>query len=182
MIKISATTGSGESTVVRWLVGEPDVPERKHSPALAFVPQFGRQQQLGIMGAAWAAAKVKDRQNDSVQIEASTVLHFDTALGAFDFSRSFSRADASKPYPATALVKVRCIEGNEWTEENYADAAITVLEAPLIGSHSVRVRYRIAAGQSTEGSTGTYSWLLAEDGQHLLTEDGRFLAAEDHES
>ena len=51
----------------------------------------------------------------------------------------------------------------------------------------VQVRYRMSGGQlraglAIDGETGTYSWILDGNGQHIMDDDERFLHDEDHEA
>jgi hypothetical protein len=180
-MKVSLHTGSGETAQVYWLIGDPELPERQHSSAMAVVFSTTRLQQTGISGAGWTQVKNLDRGNDGVTFEGSTLLQFDSELDRAVFMFGLSRQDADKPHALAGDVHLRCNDGDEWQDEVIPDALLTLLEITPVGKVALRVRYRAAGGQTEEGTAGTYSWLLAEDGTHLLTEDGRYLAAEDHE-
>lgn len=173
---------------VYWLIGQPDLSVRVHSDAMAQSRVLARAQQLGITGPGWTKVNGYDRGNDGLTIEASTHLTFDTELECFQFMNSFSKADASKPFPLEGDVHLRIEEPDgDWFEDVMEDAVIACIGLDQVGAVGCRVRYRFSGGQlragvAEDGEAGTYNWLFGADGTHLVGLDGTFLAGIGHET
>ncbi len=186
-MKVSLHYISGVDTLIYWLIGDPELSPRKHSPIMAETREPGRAQQIGIGGAGWAAQRHYDRGTDGLSIEGTTAITFTTEQQCVEFTNSLSRADADKPHPFEGEIHLRNeYADSSWADEIMEDAVLTITSIQRIGV-MVQVRYRMSGGQlragvAIDGETGTYSWILDGSGNHIMDDEERFLHDEDHEA
>lgn len=181
-MKTYLQTTDGEDTWRWWLVGTDELDIRRHTDAMAIRRQV-RRDSIVRKGAGWTALQVHDQANKGIVLEATMARTWDTELEAWEWTHSLTRDDEDMPHPVEGDIYMRLeLPGGGWRDEKIANALVQVTAVDAIGGVTVRVRYRITGPKTEPADTGTYAWLLTEDGQHLLTEDGRYLAAEDHET